>query len=323
MYTGKRQEKAAVLAAALWLLNMAVVVDMILAIAVIAITPGTVSEFQIRVGDVRAAADGAAVGIGSLGLGSGCLIGSGIKGNGLATGMGGCIFGPAGGPAGIDPPGLGQHIQYIAAKKQEIVGQGDDAEEIIGEGGGDKAECDHDQIDQGKDPCLHGNDKKQQEMGIGVHGCIAQEETQVQICHICLSAKNQTPDIHQYHTGQIEQIELKGAPGVFHGPAQRPVAEQGNGNQKQIGISGAVDQGEGNEPPDLTMQDGFLVEAQQRIQGIISGHLANEVYHSSTGGNIEHQVGDALVTVDVAEALKAAAQVFQGKFTPKKWFCLF
>ena len=41
---------------------MAVIIDMILAVAVVAAATGAVAEFQFRVGNVRSAADGALVG---------------------------------------------------------------------------------------------------------------------------------------------------------------------------------------------------------------------------------------------------------------------
>lgn len=43
---------------------MGMVVDVILAIAIIAIAAGTIPEFQIRIGNIGSAANGAAVGIG-------------------------------------------------------------------------------------------------------------------------------------------------------------------------------------------------------------------------------------------------------------------
>ena len=95
------------------------------------------------------------------------------------------------------------------------------------------------------------------------------------------------------------------------------------GKQMKISVSGAVDQGERYKPPDLTAENGFPVEAEQGIEGIVSGHLSDDIDNGGTGGNIEHQVGNALISVCIAEALKAAAKVFQGAFTPKKWFCLF
>ena len=48
------------------LLNMLMITDVIFAVATIAAAAGTIPEFQIRVGCVGAAADGAAVDIGHI-----------------------------------------------------------------------------------------------------------------------------------------------------------------------------------------------------------------------------------------------------------------
>ena len=48
----------------LWLLNMAVVVDMLFTVAVVAFAAGAVPEFQIGIGGVRFAADRAFVPVG-------------------------------------------------------------------------------------------------------------------------------------------------------------------------------------------------------------------------------------------------------------------
>ena len=42
-------------------MDMDVVADMVMTVAVIAIAAGTITEFQVRVGNIRAAADGALV----------------------------------------------------------------------------------------------------------------------------------------------------------------------------------------------------------------------------------------------------------------------
>ena len=302
---------------------MGVVADVIFTVAVIAITPGAVPEFQIRMGNVGSAADRAAMGVGSLGLGSGGLIRTCVEGDGFVLLAAGSISGPLGSSSGIDPPGLGQYIGNIAAEEQEIVGEGNDAEKVVGERYCKKIHKHQDKIQKREDPCFDGDNKEQQEMGIRIHGGIAQEETQIQIGDVGLSAEKQAPDIHQDDTCQIEQIEFKGAPAVFHGPTKGPVAEQGNGNEKKIAVAGAVDQGEGEKTPDLAVENGFPVEAQQGIKGEVSGHLPHKIDNCGSGCNIEHQVGNALITVHKAESLKAAAKVFQDALTPKNGFVYF
>ena len=57
-------------------LNMRMVINVVLTIAVIALTPGAIPEFQLWVAYIRSSANGAAVGIGSFGCSGGCLIGA-------------------------------------------------------------------------------------------------------------------------------------------------------------------------------------------------------------------------------------------------------
>lgn len=73
----------------------------------------------------------------------------------------------------------------------------------------------------------------------------------------------------------------------------------------------------------MTAEDGFPVEAQQGIEGVVSGHLANKVDDGGTGDDVEHQIGDALVPVCVAEALKPGAQIFHMGSLRINWFGLF
>ena len=148
-------------------------------------------------------------------------------------------------------------------------------------------------------------------MGIREHGGVAQKQAQVQVGDAGGAAEDQAVNVHQHHTGEIEQVEFQGAPGVFHHPAQRIVAEQGDGNEQQIAVSGAVGQRIGKQPPDLPMEDGLPVEAQQIIQGVVAGKLAHKVDNGAAHADVEHQVGDALVPVFVAEKIKLSADIFQ------------
>ena len=67
---------------------MCVIVDMVNAVAVIALTAGAVPELQIRIRYIRPTADGAAVGIGFFGLNGGGFISACIwEGNHLGTGL--------------------------------------------------------------------------------------------------------------------------------------------------------------------------------------------------------------------------------------------
>ena len=118
---------------------MSVIIDMVLAVAMVALAPGTVAELQFRISHIGAAADGAFVGVGRLGLGHRGLVGAGV---GERDGL--CFWGGLGilpeKPPGVHSPGHGEDIENILTKEQEIVGQGDDREQIVGEGVNHKAE---------------------------------------------------------------------------------------------------------------------------------------------------------------------------------------
>ena len=91
------------------LFHMCVIGNMILAIAEIALAPGTIPEFQLRIGAIRATADGATMGVGGFGL----L----IHRNG--TGGGALLL-----ELNFRPSFHGYQIQYVFAKEQEVVGNG-------------------------------------------------------------------------------------------------------------------------------------------------------------------------------------------------------
>ena len=57
-------------------LNMRMVINVVLTIAVIALAPGAIPEFQLRIAYIRPSADGAAVSIGGLRRCGSCLIGA-------------------------------------------------------------------------------------------------------------------------------------------------------------------------------------------------------------------------------------------------------
>ena len=98
---------------------MGVIADMILAVAVITLAAGAVTEFQLRVGGVGSAADGAFVGVVCFGFGVGGLIGTGGReGDDFAPGGG-----LSGGPSGVGPPAQRKNIDHIFSEEQEIVAQ--------------------------------------------------------------------------------------------------------------------------------------------------------------------------------------------------------
>ncbi len=173
---------------------MAVISDMVLTVAVIPIALGAVAELQVRVGEIRPAAYGAAVGVGSLGGGDSGLVG---PGSGEGDNLGALAGGPlllSEQPPEVRPPGDGDHIDNVLAEEQEIVGQCHQGEQVQGEQEYGDREDEHiverqHQVQQGEDPCLHRDHIQQQEMGIGVHGSVGQEQAQVQVGDVHILAQ--------------------------------------------------------------------------------------------------------------------------------------
>ena len=238
---------------------MSMIADMILAVAMVAIAPGAVPEFQVRVRHISPAADGTFVGIGGFDRGGGGLVGAGAgEGDYLRAGFGFALSSEE--PLGIEPPADGEDIQHILAKEQEVIGQADDREQIGGEGIEQQTKQHDGQVKEGEDPGLHRDDEEQQETGIGVKGGVGQEQTQIEIVYICLTAEDKTVHIHHEDAGEVEQVEPESAPGVFHSPSQGIVADQIQKLVENIAVQGG--QGIGEQPPNLALQDQISVEAQ-------------------------------------------------------------
>ena len=246
------------------LLDMNVVVDVVLAIAVIPPALGAVPEFQPPVAHVRPATDCAFVGVWGLGLGYSGLVGpGGGKGMGLALGA---DFWRASSekPPGVGPPAHGNDIQHVFSEEQEVIGQGHHREQIGREGIDEQAVDDQHQVQQGEDPGPHGDNEHQQELCVRVQGGVGQEQTHVQIVHVRLPAEKQTVNVHHYDARQIENVEFAYVLDVFHGPADGIIAQQADGGeQKATGVKG---QGIGQQSPDLPVENAVPVKAQQVVR---------------------------------------------------------
>ena len=157
-------------------LDVFVITDMILAIAIIAVTPGAIAEFQLRVGNIRSAANSAAVVVRRF---RGCYCGligpGGGEGDNGRLLFGGLLLFPLKQPGCVDPPRHGEYICHILAEEQEVVQQGHQREQTVRKSSGDNGIIDYieksdSQINQGKDPSLYRDDKQKQELCTGVQG---------------------------------------------------------------------------------------------------------------------------------------------------------
>ena len=177
-----------------------------------------------------------------------------------------------------------------------------DREKIIGEGVDEQSVEHQCQIKQSEDPCLYGNNKHQQELGLGIHGGVAEKQTQIQITHIRPTAEDHAPDIHQQDAAEIEQIEPERTPDIFDGPSQGVVAEQGDEHQQNIAVIKC--QRIGDQAPDLSLQNHCPVEDQQIIQQGVLGKLGHQKDQAAAKTDVEHQIGNAFVAVLEAETIE-------------------
>ena len=288
------------------LLNVRMVVDVILAVAVVPFAPGAVPEFQLRIGNIRPAADRTSVGIGRF-LWLGCRLRSlGTEGDDRGT-LWLSVFAEQ--SHELPAPLHGNHIQHILAEEQEVVGKGNNGEQIVGEGVEQKVHQNDHQIQQCKNPGLYRNNEHQQERGVGVHGGIAQEQAGVQVGHAGTAAEQHAVDIHHDNAGEIKQVKAQSAPDILHGPADGVVAEQGNRHQQQIPYP--IGQGIGQQPPDLPLENQSSVKVQKTVKKGIAQNVAHDVNHGGAQDDVEHQIGDSLVPVAEAKKVKLFAKFFQ------------
>ena len=111
---------------------MGMIVDMVFAVAMVTLTAAAVPEFQIRIGNIRSAAYCTAVGVGILGLCHGGFVGPGAgEGDGFCSIWRFAVF--LGQPLGVGSPCNREEIYHIITEEQQIVGDGYQGEQIVGE----------------------------------------------------------------------------------------------------------------------------------------------------------------------------------------------
>ena len=168
---------------------MAVIVDVFLAVAVIAVTPGAVPELQLRVGNVCPSAYSAAVRIGSLcGIAGAFFVKRDRSGSGRSC-LSGSVFSTE-----LTTQPEGQKIDNILSGEQKIVAQCHQRKQVVGEIKHRIAQIEHGskcqkQIDQRHDPCFDGDYKEQSKMTVRIGRGECQDQTQMQIVrHILINA---------------------------------------------------------------------------------------------------------------------------------------
>ena len=108
-------------------------------------------------------------------------------------------------------------------------------------------------------------------------------------------AKYHAEGIRQQNAGEVEQVKFQCTPYIFHGPAQREIANQSNGGEEDR--TGIVGQGVGEKPPDLPLEDQLPVKAKPLVENIGFGKHAHQIHDGAADGDIQHQIGDAFVAM--------------------------
>jgi len=236
--------------------DMHMIIDVIHAVAVVAIAAGAVAELQRRVLRIGAAADGALMAVRLLtGLAAVILRPVGI---GLSRSVG--IFGAM---AAITQ-GIGQDVPDVAAEEQEIVCKGKERYQPVKI---QKAALKHEdealeKIPQGNakvDPsqilCLDGDNKVHKELQLGQQCGYCQEEGQVQSTGGGIAVQQQRTHIKEQNAAQIIEIKAQHAPLLLKQSAKLPVEIQHQNGQYHAKGTIAQHIGEhiGEQPPDLTV----------------------------------------------------------------------
>ena len=62
-----------------------------------------------------------------------------------------------------------------------------------------------------------------------------------------------------------------------------------------------------DQPPDLAAEDGSLIEAKQTEESAAAIKQAEDQHNGIADGNIEHEIGNALISVNITKSLEISA----------------
>ena len=303
---------------------MRVVVDVLHAVAMIAAAAGAIAEFQLRICDIGAAADGAFVAVG-LFAGAGLVV---LR----PVGIGSLLIFP------VFPLSLRgaiaeeawQNVFDVASKEENIIEKRDEREaarnEIderhrVHEAGAEtcqQAGTDFPERHENIEPCqIFGFDRddiEEQEFGFRCDGGIGEEQAEVQVVAGSLHTGEHTGNVHHQYTAEIITVEPEGAPILLQLPADAVIDEEQQEGEQQVHAAGAGHLGEdvGKEPPDLSVQNGGAVKVQIVVKKIAGVDEREEVDDQIAHSHIEHQIGNALAAVAVKESGDLPSEIFHG-----------
>ena len=285
---------------------MHVVVDMLHAIAVIAVAFGAVAELHVGVVGVGDAADGAFVEV-ALALLDVLL--------GLFE-----LDGPVVGPVGCPFPAAAQHPRQVLPEEDQVVQNGDHRQQRPGPGPGEQVADDvipeQRYVKPGQPLHLQGKDAIQQHLHVRVQSGEGEEQGHVDIIHGHAHIKDKAQDQVQHHAQEIEHVEPGGAPLPLQRRTQ-PIIEKGAHHKPQQGerptgvkaVQG--DQNKGEQPPDLSMEH-RTGGKHEHHGGVATGNDIQYKDDDVADGDVFHQFGNAEVGVVIAEPVQPAGDGFHG-----------
>ena len=121
-------------------------------------------------------------------------------------------------------------------------------------------------------------------------------------------AEEHSENIHQNHTGEVIQIKLECAHTVFNMLAdQIEEVKEKQVNETATGLGEHISE----QPPNLTLQNLGLIKTQKFVKNNATVDHRHHDNKSVAKGDIEHQIGNALVPVAEAKAFKSSPQIIQ------------
>ena len=276
--------------------KMDVIVDVILAEAVVSRAARAVTELQLRIIRIRAAADRALVVIELLRL----LVADAPR---LAPEIDRVFCRPV--PA--------YHVPELSAAEDQEVQHGDDRQQLVREGIGDDAVGKKSRVQPGQIFDLERDDKKQQHLQVGKEHREGKEHRQVHVGRrqVHVDAEDQVHEDAAEHrqdcAGEEIDRELAGTPVLLQRGAD-PVIEINRDEAEPAHI--LRNEEESHQAPDLTVQHALGRKAEIADQERVD--QAQQPIGGAADGDVAHQIGNPEAGVLITKAFHVAHRVFHG-----------
>lgn len=288
------------------LLNVDMIVDVVGAVAIVSVAPGTVTELHLRIGLIGFAAYGALVQIVGFRLGF-CIVEIDDLGSAAGLTIGSSIlrlihfvFGPA-----LPVRDLAANIR---GEEEQVIEDGNDgdqseekvAQEQVSQDRYGEERC----VDPGQPLGFDRNDKEEQELQVGVKGGKGKEHGHIYIVHG--SCANQETDQNvENDPEEIENGKFAGTPFSFQGVANEVIQVEGKGETDEV-LSAEGDKNKCDDSPNLPVQDCVRIEGEQAGgDGVTTGaeHI-QQVDEYGSDDDVPHQSGQTQPGMFVAEAVQ-------------------